>query len=83
MSWKDIQIALIAYDRKEVNEWRRIRFIGWMQYATTTADKVKKPIEQFMSLPGDPKRDRGAPVDPKELVKRMQKMMYGNGNPQA
>ena len=79
MSWKEFQIQLLAHERKEINEWQKFRFIGYMQYAMNTGDKVKRTIEQFLPLPGDKERDRGPVVKPDDLVKRMQKL-YGNGN---
>ena len=79
MTWKEFQIKLLAYERREINEWQKFRFVGFMQYAMNTGDKVKKTIEQFLPLPGDPQRDRGPVVPAADLVKRMQKL-YGNGN---
>jgi hypothetical protein len=80
MSWKDFQIMLVANERSEINEWRRVRFMGWLQYVTNTTDKPHKKIEEWMPLPGDDKKDRGIPVDASEVVSRLNKM-YGNGNP--
>jgi hypothetical protein len=74
---------VIAKDRNEINEWRRIRFLGWMQYATNTTEKPQRSVEDFMPLPGDPQRERGEVVNPDDLVRRMQKFKDGYGNPTA
>ena len=76
MSWKDFQVMVMAAERKEVNEWRRFRFIGWMQYAANTTENPRKTIEQFMPLPGDPKVEKGKAMTEEELVRTFK--MYGS-----
>jgi hypothetical protein len=83
MSWKDFQVMIMASERKEVNEWRRFRFIGWMQYAANTTENPRKTIEQFMPLPGDPVKEKGKAMTEEELVRTFKMYGSGNGNAQA
>jgi len=71
---------VVADERKEVNGWRKFRFLGYMEYVMNSADKNKKTIERFMPLPGDIKEDRGLPVSQAQLLQTLKMYNYGNGN---
>lgn len=78
MTWKDFLVMIVASERKEVNEWRKFRFLGYMAYLSSTGDRVKKTIEQFMPLPFDPKPDRGKVLSNDEVKNALR--LYGIGN---
>jgi len=66
MTWKDFQICLIAYEKSELEQWRRIRALAHMMYATNGGDKS---MYQFWPLPGDPKDEQRIPLSDEELSK--------------
>ena len=66
MTWRDVQICLLGNERKELNEWRRIRALSHIIYATQGGDKN---MYQFFPLPGDPKEEQRIPLTEEELAK--------------
>ena len=73
----------MASERKEVNEWRRVRAISYMIYCSIPSDKPKKIETEFMPLPRDPKIDKGKAMTEEELVRTFKMYGSGNGNAQA
>ena len=67
---------VVADERKEVNGWRKFRFLGYMEYVMNSSEKTKKTIEKFMPLPGDIKQDRGQPITNEQLLQTLK--MYGD-----
>lgn len=65
---------VLALERKEVNEWRKFRLVAYMQ------SDGKKKIEEFLPLPGDPKKYRGAPVSSDDVKRRLKLMGSGSRN---
>jgi hypothetical protein len=65
MTWKEFQICIIGTERKELNEWRKVRSLAHMMYASNGGDKS---VYEFWPLPGDPKDER-VPLTPEELAK--------------
>ena len=64
MTWKDFQICLLAYEKSELEQWRRIRALAHMMYATNGGDKS---MYEFWALPGDPKNER-VPLTKEQLA---------------
>lgn len=79
MTWKDFQIMVMAKERNEVNEWRRIRSIVHMLYAANTSDKPARSAADIMPLPGDPIRDRGKVLTREEVMNTFK--IYGLNKP--
>jgi len=66
-TWKEFQIYVLAYERREILELRRSRSIAFMIYRTGGGTEDK--IERFCPLPGDPKAPERVPVDPSQYAK--------------
>jgi len=66
MTWKEFQICLIGNERKDLNEWRKVRALAHMMYASNGGDK---DIFQFWPLPGDPVSEKRIPLTKEELAK--------------
>lgn len=65
LTWKDFQICLLAHEKTELEEWRRVRALAHMMYATNGGEKS---MYDFWPLPGDPKTER-VPLTKEELSK--------------
>jgi hypothetical protein len=63
-TWKEFQIYVLAYERRELQEMRRTRAIAHMIYSANS-DKPMS-VEKFWPLHGDPKEPERVPIDPKE-----------------
>jgi len=66
-TWKEFQIYVLAYERREIQELKRTRAIAHMMYRTGGGTEEK--IERFWPLPGDPKAPERVPVDPKDYAR--------------
>jgi len=50
MTWKEYQICHLAEERRELNEWRKVRSLA---HVIAQSVGETKPITQFWPLPGD------------------------------
>ena len=66
-TWKEFQIYVLAYERREIQELKRTRAIAHMMYMTGGGEE--KRIEKFWPLPGDPKEAERVPIDPAQYSK--------------
>lgn len=57
MSFAEFQIRLFAYERMEIKDWEKIRFIGWCSTIGSHQDpkKLPKSIEKFLPLGNKPR----------------------------
>jgi hypothetical protein len=57
MSFSEFQIRLFAYQRMQLGEWEKIRFLGWCSTIGSHQDpkKLPKSIEKFLPLGNKPK----------------------------
>lgn len=65
-TWKDVQVYIIAYERKQLTEWQRTRALAHMIYRGAGGDI--DDITKFWPMAGDPKPDR-PPLSKEELAK--------------
>lgn len=65
MTWKDFQICLIAFERNQLEEWRRVRALAHIMY---TSNGGEKNINQFWPLPGDPQAEKRIPLTPEQMA---------------
>lgn len=79
MTWRDYTIHVMAAERKEVNEWHRVRSVVYMIYRMNTGDKIVKRPEQIMPLPGDVAEDRGRQMSDDEVLRSI-KLFSNAGN---
>ena len=58
MSWREFQLRLLGYKRKEQNDWVKLRELAWTTLIAPGMAQTKKPNypkskEAFMPLEGD------------------------------
>lgn len=60
MAWREFQLRLYGYKRKELNEWYKVREIAYSATigAHLNPKKIPKTKELFMPLGGDRKKKR-------------------------
>lgn len=66
-TWKEVQMHIIAYERKQLAEWHRTRALAHMIYrgAGGEVDNVFK----FWPMAGDPEQEQRKPLSKEELAK--------------
>jgi hypothetical protein len=57
MSFAEFQIRLFAYERMQLKEWEKTRFIAWSAFIGSHQDPKKSPktIDKFLPLGNKPK----------------------------
>jgi hypothetical protein len=66
-TWREFQIYVVAYERRELQEMRRTRAIAHLLYRS--AGGTEANINKYWPLHGDPKEPERVPIDPSQYGK--------------
>ena len=68
MTFAEFQIRLFSYERVQLREWEKTRFIGWCAWVGSHQDpkKMPKTIEKFLPLDVN-KQKKGVSDEMKQL----------------
>lgn len=62
----DILLTVEGHQAREIDEWRRTRFLGYLIYCSVTDNNKRESIFNFLPLDGDPSEEELKKIEQQE-----------------